>query len=92
MKRSTFRAVFICSNLALVLLYLHNQSRIIKLRYTQQRFECDTIQLTKQKQELTHELHTMHDRIQVKAFAKDKLNLKSIKISQIKKLNNDTNN
>jgi|JI10StandDraft_1071094.scaffolds.fasta_scaffold129876_2 hypothetical protein len=88
MKRSAFVAVFVSTNIAFVLLHLHKQSQIIKYSYEKQKIETEKNQLTKQKQELTHMLHTMHDRASVKYFAQNVLSkkLEPIKISQIKKI------
>lgn len=91
MKRSTFIAIFIGTNLSFVLLHIHKQSQIIKLSYIKQKIEVEKLQLSKQKQELTHQLHTVHDRATVKQFAVNNLALKPVKISQVKKINNDTN-
>lgn len=88
MKRSAFVALFVSTNLAFVLLHLHKQSQIIKCSYEKQKIETEKNQLTKQKQELTHQLHTMHDRTSVKYFAQNTLSkkLEPMKISQIKKI------
>lgn len=91
MKRSTFIAMFISTNIAFVLLHIHKQSQMIKLSYEKQKIEFEKAELSKQKQELTHQLYTMHDRTQVKQFAANNLTMKPVKISQIKKISHDTN-
>ena len=88
MKRSAFVAIFVTTNLAFILLHLHKQSQIIKLSYVKQKIELEKIQLDKQKQELTHQLQTVHDRASVKQFATHKLELKPVKIGQIRKITN----
>jgi len=88
MKRSAFVAVFVTTNLAFVLLHIHKQSQIIKFSYEKQKIEAEKAQWCKQKQELTHQLHTIHDRTSVKQFAQNTLikKLEPMKISQIKKI------
>lgn len=91
MKRSTFVVIFVSTNLAFVVLHIHKQSQIIKLSYVKQKIEMERADLDKRKRELTHDLQTVHDRGLVKQFAVNKLDLKPVKISQIKKISNDAN-
>ena len=86
MKRSLFIAVFIVINISLVVLHLQKQSRIIKLSYLKQKNEHEKSIALKNKQELTHQLYTLHDRDTVKKFAATKLGMKPIQISQVKRL------
>lgn len=90
MKRSTFVAIFACSNLAMVLLHIHKHSKIIELSFTRQKLEVQKQALFKQKQELTHQLQALHSLRDVKQFALNELSLKPAKISQVKKMNHDT--
>lgn len=85
MKRS-FLITFVVTNVFLVVLHLHKQSKIIKLSYLKQKNEHEKSNMLKTKQELTHELYTLHDRNSVKKFASNQLNMKPIQISQVKKL------
>lgn len=91
MKRSSFIALLITTNIALVLLHIHKQSQIIQLSFIKQKLESEKIVMAKQKEALTHQLYTMHDRATVKQFASTVLALKPVKISQIKKIRDDTN-
>lgn len=91
MKRSTFLALFICVNLAFVVVHIHKQSRFIRLSYVKQKSESEKEKLAKELQSLTLQVQTLHDRAQVRKFATDMLQLKPAKISQIKKINYDTN-
>lgn len=86
MKRPTFLALFIGTNLAFIVMHIHKQSQIIKLSYVKQKIEMERADLDKTKRELTHDLQTIHDRALVKQFASNKLDLKPMKISQIKKI------
>lgn len=86
MKRSTSVAIFASVNLAFILLHIHKQSQMIKLSYVKQKIELEKVALHKQKQELTHQLYTMHDRASVKQFATEKLKLGATKIGQVKKI------
>ncbi len=93
MKRSSFITLFITINISLVLLHIHKQSQIIKFSYCKQKIELEKQALLKHKQELTSQLYSLHDRVQVKKFVQEnpQLKLKPVKIGQIKKLNYDTN-
>lgn len=91
MKRPLFIAIFVGSNIGGILLHIHRQSQTIKLSYILQKLEGERQTFFKQKQELIHTLHTLHDRNFVKNYAQNTLGLKSVKISQIKKINHDTN-
>ena len=87
MKKSAFLALFIATNLSFVLLHLHKQSQFIHLSYTKQKIEHETCILTKQKQELTHQLYTLYDRTRVLNFAKKELNMIQARVGQFKKIN-----
>ena len=86
MKRSTFITIFVCTNLAFIVFHIHKQSQFTKLSYVKQKIENEIAVLEKRKCELTHDLQTVHDRSLVKQFAGNKLDLKPVKISQIKKI------
>ncbi|GMU19408.1 MAG: hypothetical protein AMXMBFR12_06000 [Candidatus Babeliales bacterium] len=90
MKQSTFVTLFACCNLGMLLLHIHKQSKMIELSFTKQKLETQRITLLKQKQELTHQLHALHNLRDVKQFALNELALKPVKISQIKKIPHDT--
>lgn len=90
MKRSTFIALFACSNLAMILLHIHKHSKIIELSFTRQKLEAQRLTLLKQKQQLTHQIQALHNLREVKQFALNELALKPAKISQVKKMNHDT--
>jgi cell division protein FtsL len=91
MKRSTFTALFICVNLAFVVAHIHKQSKFIRLSYSKQKGEMEKEKLAKELQTLTLQSQTLHDRAQVRQFASNTLQLKPVKISQIKKIEHDTN-
>lgn len=90
MKKSTFLALFIATNISFVLLHLHKQSQFIHLSYTKQKIELETSTLAKQKQELTHQLYTLYDRARVLNYAKKELNMTQAKVGQFKKINPST--
>ena len=90
MKRSTSVAFFICINLVLVVAHIHKQSRFIRLSYIKQKSELEKDKLSKELQSLTLQAQTLHDRAQVRHFATNTLQLKPVKISQIKKIDYDT--
>ena len=91
MKRTYFTTLFIGTNILFVLAHLYKQSLTIKFSYDKQKIELEERDLIKQKQVLSHQLHTIHDRAQVKQFAAQQLSLKPVKISQIKKITHDSN-
>lgn len=86
MKRSTFVAIFVSTNLAFVMLHIHKQSQITKHSYIKQKIDNEIATLEKRKRELTHHLQTVHDRTLVKQFAVNTLDLKPVKIAQIKRI------
>ncbi len=90
MKRSSFIALFALSNVAMILLHIHKHSKIIELSFTKQKIESQRTALLKQKQELTHQRHALHNLRDVQQFATKELSLKPVKISQMKKINHDT--
>lgn len=69
------------------MLHIHKQSQITKLSYIKQKIDNEIHTLEKRKCELTHDLQTVHDRTLVKQFAGTKLDLKPVKIAQIRKIN-----
>ncbi len=90
MKRSSFIGFFVGGQILFILLHLHKQSLFIKYSYLKQKVETEKESLEKENEHLTHQLYTLHDRAQVKEFAQNKLDLKPMKITQIKKINHDT--
>lgn len=91
MKRSTFIAIFICTNLAFVIAHIHKQSRFIRLSYIKQKSDLEKEKLAKELQTLVLQSQTIHDRAQVQQYAATTLQLKPAKIKQIKKIGHDTN-
>lgn len=90
MKRSTFLTCAALINISLIIAHIYKQSSFIKLSYRKQKVERECEALNKQAQILTHSQITMHNNAQVKETAL-KHGLKPIKISQIKKIEHDTN-
>lgn len=89
MKRSTLITIFVCINLIFIILHIHKQSQITKLSYVKQKIDNEIVVLEKRKRELTHDLQTVHDRTLVKQFAGNNLDLKPVKIGQIKKIHDN---
>jgi len=63
--------------------------QIIKLSFQKQKYESETKQLTKRKQELSQQWCHLLKRSTIKKFAKDRLKMSKVKFSQIKRIQPD---
>ncbi len=63
--------------------------RYIRLSFEKQKKERLVAQLKKDKQEATNQLYALQNKSQIKEFAQDTLNMRPIKLSQIKRVSDD---
>jgi len=88
MKRSYFIVVFISTHVFFIFFQIHKHSKIVKLSYQKQKNEQRKERLAQKIQELTQKLYAQKERSAIKKFAQEKLKMKKMKLSQIKKLHN----
>lgn len=86
MKKIPFILIFIAGNFILIFLQIFKQSEIIKLSYQKQRNEKLKSSLMQTKAKLEQQLYKLKDAKEVKNFAKNKLHMSEVKLSQIKKI------
>lgn len=91
MKYFSFLTLFIGVQITGILMQLYKQSQFIKLSYHKQRVALELAQTMKSKQEILHNISTLHDCAYVKKFAQEQLGLRPIALSQIKKVTHDSN-
>jgi hypothetical protein len=89
MRRSAFVAIFFGSQLLFVLLQIHKHILITSLSYHKLKRESDKMALLKQKQDLINQWYQVTDPDAVKTFAEEHLHLKSISLTQVKKISHD---
>lgn len=86
MKRPYFIIIFIATHIFFIIFQIDKHSKIIKLSYQKQKGEQKKEQLTQKIQDLTQQLYELQKRSSIKKFARDELDMKKIKLSQIKGL------
>ena len=86
MKKLSFIILFISVNILIVFLHIHKQSQIIKLSYTNQKMKRELDQLEQKKEAFTHQLQALKNPSAIKEYAEQELDMKKIKLSQIKKV------
>lgn len=87
MKKITFIAVFLSTQVLLVFLQIYKHSQFIKTSYAQQTNEHRKEELMHSVQKLTHQLQTLKNSSTISTFAK-KLGMRNVKINQIHTLPN----
>ena len=88
---SWFLPTFVGAHLVAIILHIHQQSSFTKLSFKKQKQELLYEELLKEKQRCTTTLYALHDHKIVKDFATAELGMKSMKLSQIKKIQNHDN-
>jgi len=84
MRRPYFIISFIATHIFFIFFQIHKHSKIIKFSYQKQKYEQKKEQLQEQLQELTQTLCNLKKQATVKQFAQETLNMKKIKLSQVK--------
>lgn len=88
-RKNLFFVVFIIVNIVFIFLQIHKQSRFVNLAYEKQRLEKEKDQLIQKKNNLTQEFYQLKNPTSIKDFAKNKLDMKTIKLTQIKKIDSN---
>ena len=86
MKKMPAIVLFFCFNALLIFFEVHKQSYYLQLSYQIQKLQNQLHELTKQKSDLTHTLHTYQQPGTIKDIAEKKLAMKSIELKDIQKI------
>jgi len=92
MKKLTFIVLFCGVNIFLIFLQIDKKGKNTALSYEIQRKERELQELIQQKEHLTNKLHVLKNPSTIKEFAAEQLNMKKIKLSQIKLLQDQSHN
>ena len=86
MKQSAFIAIFVATQVGFLVLHINKHSQLIKLSYAKQQCEQERDALTQKKQSLLQQLYALKSPESIKNFARTKLQMKDLALSQIKKI------
>jgi len=87
MKRSPIIPLFIGVHLLCMVLQIYKHSLLVQASYTKQKYELERESLLQKKQFLTQEFQAMKNRTSIKQYAQTKLHMDTLKLKQIKRLN-----
>lgn len=90
MKKALFLTLFIVTHIGFFFLQINQQMRFIKKSFTKQKQEQTIAQLEQKKQERQNELHSLQNRQDVQTYAAEKLKLKPMRITQLRRVAHDT--
>lgn len=85
MKQNHIILSFVAINALFIFLLVHKQSQIIQLRYKIQKLQNHEKELLKKEEHLLYILQEQRDLKTVKNFASNDLNMKPIKLKDVKK-------
>ncbi|MDP3889033.1 MAG: cell division protein FtsL [bacterium] len=89
MKKNSFIALFIATHIVFIVLQIHKHTLLIKESFRKQKKEKTKTTLEQQEQNLVHELYALRNQNNIKKFAEQKLNMKPVRLNQIKTLRNN---
>lgn len=87
MKRSPIIPVFIGVHLVCIVLQIYKHSLLVQASYAKQKYELARASLLQEKQQFTQELQALKNRTAIKQYAQTKLHMDTLKLKQIKRLN-----
>lgn len=87
MKRSPIIPVFIGVHLVCIVLQIYKHSLLVQASYAKQKYELARASLLQEKQQFTQELQALKNRTAIKQYAEAKLHMDTLKLKQIKRLN-----
>ena len=87
MKRSPIIPLFIGAHLLCMVLQIYKHSLLVQASYTKQKYELERESLLQKKQLLTQEFQALKNRTNIKQYAQAKLHMDTLKLKQIKRLN-----
>ena len=85
MKQSHIILSFVAVNALFIFLLVHKQSQIIQLRYKIQKLQNQEKELLKKEEHLLYILQEQQELKKVKTFALNDLEMKPIKLKDVKK-------
>lgn len=85
MKNLFLVSLFITLNVSFIFLQIHKNSLFVQQEYQRQYHEKKRIELTNRKNDLTQRLYTLQSKNHVKQYATDKLKMRPLELSQVKK-------
>ena len=86
MGRRLFATVFISTHVLFVVLYIWQQSRVVRLSFENQSKERKIAELLRDKDRLSCQLLALNDHKNIKKFAETNLGMKHLKLAQLRKL------
>lgn len=86
MRKNMFIATFIVAHVIFIFLQIHKHAQFIKQSYRKQKNEKLHDKLRKEKDILTHQLHSLQRHGTIKSYAQNKLNMVPMHIRQIKRV------
>ena len=86
MQSSRFMCLVVATHVAFIVAHIHRHTRFIGESFRRQRNERTRQQLVHKRQELAAQLCAIQDHGYIKRYAEEKLHMKPISLSQVKKL------
>ncbi len=90
MKRASFFIIFVSFHVAVVGLHIYKHTKRTQLLFEHQRQESFRNDLMAAKQQLVNEAYAHADRKAIKEFAQKQLEMKPIRLSQVKKISRES--
>lgn len=89
MKKTVFFTLFIVTHIGFFFLQINKQMQQVKESFNKQKNERLIASLEQKEQELTNQLYALQSKSAIKEFAQQDLQLKPVKITQVKPLSQD---
>ena len=86
MKKIILITLFISTHIGFLFLHIHKQMQFIKESFAKQKNEQLLAKTTQEKQARHNELHALHNKQDIKAYAEKKLDLKPVSMTQLHRL------
>ena len=92
MKQNHIIILFVLVNALFIFLLVHKQSQIIQLRYKIQKVQSEEKELLKKYEHLRYILQEQQEFQKIKQYAVNDLDMKPIKLKDVKKYDTKTSN
>lgn len=89
MKRVLFVSTFIVAHIGFIFLQIHKHAQFIQASYRKQKNEQLLSKLAHEKEQRMHALYALQNKENIKKYAQQNLSMSSVRLSQIKKIDND---
>lgn len=87
MKKNSFIALIIITNISLLFLHIRKRMLFIKESFCKQKYEHTLAKLEQKKQEIEQALYVAQNKHEIKQYAQDILHMKPVRLTQLKKIN-----